>query len=523
MLNDCRCLLRQELLALCGWNVFRHTKDKKQKRRWLLLAVVGALLIVMAAGYVALLTWGLILLWLGGAAPAWLAMLAALLVFFFGVFKAGGILFAQKDYDMLCAMPLRTGAVLLARLAGMYLRGLALTLLILLPGTVVYGVLLRPQGSFYLVMLVGAVLLPVLPLALSAAVGTAVYTLASRLRHRSLAETVLMLLVLAAAFRFSFSAGAGAENLTAQQLANLAATVTDTVTKAWPPAVWLCRAAVQGELWPLAAFAAVSLAAGAAVWAVAGRCFHRVCRALGVTHATHSYRMGVQKAGGLLPALFRREAKRYFASGVYVTNTIVGPVLGCVMAAGLLAAGPDSLQSALPVDITRLLPYVLGGVCGMMTPAAVSLSMEGAGVWRVKTLPITFQNLQDAKLLFSLCLQLPFYLVSQLLLTLALRPGLSALCLQLLVPAVHIVFSAVAGFAADVRLHDFDWQQEVAVVKQSASALVGGMLPALAAFGCGAVAVLCGSAAVQLAVLLAVAALAAALYRACAKTAMKDL
>jgi len=42
-------------------------------------------------------------------------------------------------------------------------------------------------------------------------------------------------------------------------------------------------------------------------------------------------------------------------------------------------------------------------------------------------------------------------------------------------PAVLIVLSCIWGIAANLKLAVFDWENEVSVVKQSMSALVGGM------------------------------------------------
>ena len=53
--------------------------------------------------------------------------------------------------------------------------------------------------------------------------------------------------------------------------------------------------------------------------------------------------METQGSSHLIAALYRREFKRYFASGIYVTNTIMGPVMGTLMAIALCFAGMESV------------------------------------------------------------------------------------------------------------------------------------------------------------------------------------
>ena len=45
----------------------------------------------------------------------------------------------------------------------------------------------------------------------------------------------------------------------------------------------------------------------------------------------------------------------------------------------------------------------------------------------------------------------------------------------ILIPAIVIVFASVFGITVNLKLPKFDWESETAVVKQSASAMIGGM------------------------------------------------
>ena len=70
---------------------------------------------------------------------------------------------------------------------------------------------------------------------------------------------------------------------------------------------------------------------------------------------------------------------------------------------------------------------------------------------------------------------LPFYLVSEVFLLLALKPGLQDSFWMMVIPAVILLFACVYGITVNLHFPVLDWENEVSVVKQSASAVLGGM------------------------------------------------
>ena len=98
----------------------------------------------------------------------------------------------------------------------------------------------------------------------------------------------------------------------------------------------------------------------------------------------------------MLGALYKKEIKRYFASNIYVMNTMVGYILMVAAAIGLAAAGLDKLESylqlegmggTLPVSLGSMLPFfVTDGDDGALPQA--SISIEGKQWWIPRSPPI---------------------------------------------------------------------------------------------------------------------------------------
>ena len=110
-----------------------------------------------------------------------------------------------------------------------------------------------------------------------------------------------------------------------------------------------------------------------------------------------------------------------------------------------------------------------------MTTTATSISMEGKNWWILKSLPLSAKNILDGKILMNLLLILPFYFLSELFLIFALKPGAGELLWLILIPAEIILFSCVYGITVNLHFPVLEWESEVRIVKQSASAMLGGM------------------------------------------------
>ncbi len=485
-MNEVLLLTALELRSAYGLNKFRHTRDPKAKNRFRLLLGVWTIVIAIAVFYVGSLVYGLCLLGLGQIVPAYLVTLASLLILAFGIFTAGSSLFSKKGYDILSSLPVRSSAIPTARFLALYAGDLALALVVMVPGVAVYAVLQQPGALFYGAAVLCTLLIPAIPLVISGALGSLILAVSSGMRQKSLVQTALMLAAVVGILLGAFSMGSSAEGMTAQMLADLASSLGNQLGRFYPPARWAGMAMLGRDFGGMLLYAGVSAALVALTLWLVGKYFHPIMGRLQCVSAKQNYSVGALESRGLLKALYIREAKRYFASSIYVTNTIIGPIMGVLMAGGLYFAGVDSIQSALPLDIAPLLPFVFAAVFTTMTTTACAISMEGKHFWVVKSLPIPAKTLLDSKILLNLSLMLPFYLVSEVLLALATKPNALELVWLVVIPALLIVFAVVLGITVNLKFHSFDWETEEQVVKQGASSAIGGFAGLLVSLALGA-------------------------------------
>ena len=486
MLRHIKLLTVLETRNLFGLNVLFHTHDKRARWKALALAFLYALVAALLCFYVGGLAWGLAALGLSDVVPAYLMVIAAMVVFFFGIFKAGSALFSQKGLDALCALPVPQSAIVVGRFARMYLEDLALSLAVFLPGFGVYAFLVRPGVLFYPLALLAALGTPLIPLTLATLVGAVITGLTARMKHKSLGVAALSLLAAGGIMILSFSL-TSVEDLDLNALRDLSGTVLTLLGKVYPPALWMGTALVRGDLLPALLWLGASLGLFVLMALAVSSRFQAICRRLAVNSAKHDYRLTAQKGSSLTAALCRRELRRYFASAGYVTNTIVGPVMGVALAVALFFADLETMfpPALLPFDIKALIPFVLAWPFCIMSPTAVSVSLEGKNLWIAQSLPLSNRDFLGGKLLFALLLNLPFLLLAVVLSILALGAGWEEALWLLLFPLLLLLLVSVLGLFVNLHLPSLNWENETRVVKQSAASMtacfIGMALPILCA------------------------------------------
>ena len=489
-MKQIKALAVTELCNLYGFNVLRHTKDPVERRKKLVIYGIIGLLLLFVMSYAAGLSFLLVSYGAGDAVPAYLITMAGILSLMLAVFKASGVLFRKNSFDIISSLPLSDGAVVFSRFLRLYTESLIISSLIMIPGSVIYALMAAPKIMFYISALFGIIAAPLIPVAISAAIGALVTGIASRMKHRSVVEAVLSILIVLGVLSLSSSASDVEGELTEEMIMQLVGNISDVLGKVYPPAIMFGNAAVNSDIISLLLFVGISVAAfGVPVLTVTLN-FRGICLRLHGTSAKHSYKMRAQQKKSMLKALVQREAKRYFSSGTYVTNTIIGPILAVSMCVALAFVGVEDLLPEMPVEINiyAALPFAFAAVLCMMNPSSASVSMEGRQWWIAMSLPLSAKDIINGKLLFSLCLISPFYVLSEVIVMATQSLDIMERIWFLLIPAFSIVFSCVFGIFINLKMPKFQWESEVDVIKQSGATMIGSlvsllgmMIPAFAA------------------------------------------
>ena len=524
-------LLKLELVNILGLNVLRHTRDPREKRKKrIMLIVILAVIGVILVGYMAAYAYMLTTVNLAHRIPLFHSIVAMVLFLMYGSWRARGIIFRESDLDLCSSLPVSGNAIAAARFVRLYVGNFLIGIGMLVPGLVICGVSTGAGAMFYLGIPLACIVLPILPSALAAWFGIAVSAIVARNRHKVLTEVTLAIVVVVGMMVLSMVMSSKMPSMSGATEANdeITAKVTsmiDTVlTKAErtiPPLRNLATAILEGNLLRLLVFGLIAAAFLVLSAWIIGRFFFGISRRLYATRDHREFRLSEMKRESVMRALLRKESARYFSSGIYVSNTIIGPVMAVLFAVALAFFDVNKLVSnagSLPftVHAEAAIPYLISMMFVLVTIASTSLSMEGKHWWISLSLPVTTRDVMGAKLLFNLIFAAPFYAVAEIVMLFTVRATFLERLWILVIPAVMIVFSVVYGLFVNTKFPKFQWENAAEVVKQSASVALGmvAVFAALIPGGAAAIAPASLTNVIDLSVVLIVSVVTVLLYRA---------
>ena len=469
-------LIGLKLRNCLGINEVIHGKDGRKSIRLTGMLLVYMLLAGLMIFYLAAAAVLLCMIGAGESVPAFAALVSGAVIFIFSFLKAAPILFDAADLERLSPLPLSPVSVIISRFFILYAEELLFSAAIVLPASLVYLMLERPGiGSLFMILL-ALPFQPLLPLTTAAALGTIILAAGAGMKHRGVVRMILTtgfsLLVVAGSFAFSF----GIREPDMGDLGGLLESAVAAGIRFYPPAGLYAAGVSDQRISDLLLFAGLSAGMFAVFTAAAGPRFREISGMLSQHGAGKRFRMGTQRLQPVWKAEYFRELRRYFASHIYVSNTLVIYLLIPAAAAALAVMGNARIAAAMQLsedETGRLLrtgiPFLMSLLAAMGNTAPISLSMEGKQLWLLQSLPIRPQSVFLGKILVNLTMGVPSVLLSALLVTLG---GWADGIWTAAFPAASLWLLSALGVWINLKLPSFDWESETAAVKQSISLLV---------------------------------------------------
>lgn len=470
------CLTKIQLLSTFGLNKAWHTQDSKDKRKWVLLSIgilVGvAVVVAYSFGYSLILAQVFEQIGRMDLLLAIMMALASMFGFFTTIYKASGVLFDSKDYDLVMSLPIRTSHVVASRVLQLYVLNLFLTLILMLPAGVVYAIKVNPGALFYLFFLITLLFIPLLPIIAATLIGALISWISSRFRASRMITLILTMVIIVGMMMGSFRMN-GSE----QVLANMSTQLADMIFKVYPLTTMYVDAVYAYQIGPLLLFIGISVTAFILFSTVLGTRYKAIHTGLTTSRTSSKYVMRSLKTSSPFRALYSKELRRYFSSSLYVLNTSIIMIFLLVTSIALLFIDSEKLGKLLEIPqmsdyLGRMVPLVVSLFIILSCTSASSISLEGNHLWILKSSPISKKVILLSKVAVNLTVTIPISIVSCLLLIVSLRTGWIESLLLLVIPVIYACYSAMLGVITNLRLPKLEWTSEVAAIKQSASVLV---------------------------------------------------
>ena len=476
-------LLKTLLLSTERWNIYKHTGDKK-KRKKIIGGFIGSLVLyLMLMAYSVAMCVGYGSVGMIDDAPVMCALIISILAFVFTLLKTNGYLFNFKEYDMLMSLPFDTKTVAGCKFLYMYIKSLPWYLSISIAMMAGYGYFARPSLVIYPVWIILSFFLPVIPMLVAAFLGFLIAKISSGFRKTNLIQTVLTFIFVIFCFSLRFIIEDLFRNDKVVSTLEKTSEMTGNAARLYLPAGWFADAVTKNSFISGLLLIGVSALLFAVVFRIVGSSYRNINSAFKSHAAAKNYKMTVQKRRSVVNAIAFKEFKRLTGSTAYMVNGAMGEVLAFLIGIITLIFGADRIIAMVtqgaPIDASMLqpaIPFIVYFFIGMVATTACSPSLEGKNFWIIQSLPLKMETVYRGKMLFNMYLTIPFMAFSTLCLCISGKVPLINTLLYLLLGLALCAFSTAWGCVCGVKHMRLDWENEIEVIKQGTAVAIY-MLP----------------------------------------------
>jgi ABC-2 type transport system permease protein len=433
-----------------------------------------ALVVVVMLGSIGTQAFGMGMLGGAAAVPPLFFLAATFLTLITAITSSSKQLFGFRDLDTQLSWPFAARTIVASRVLIFYVSELAFAAMLLLPAYAAYAWFLRPEWWFYPTALILLLVTPVIPCIAGAILGSVLAFVTAKFRLGKALEYIGLIVIFAAVMVFSFASG----QMTGSAIAG--SPVFGFVEKLRSTPIELFNNALNGNVYNLCLLTGVSVVLFAAFAFILGRVFFKVNSAITSKRTRSDYKLKVSKQSGAFAALISKEFKIYFASPLYVFNTILLVIFAALIGGAAGVLGFDKILSLLGVtpeildeygittdQIAFFIPFMLAYLAALSPTTSCTISIEGRRLESLVALPISESRIYIVKLAVNFILYLPLMILVGLFLALRI-PSLYSLYYVAL-PAAYIILSAVLGLGINLVLPKLNWTSESQAVKQSAA------------------------------------------------------
>lgn len=413
-----------------------------------------------------------------------------------GIYKSQGMLFETKDNDLLFSLPIKKSTIILARLVKLYVFQFIYNMLFILPAYVLYAFFEKPGVNFYVISVIMALLLPIIPTIISCFIGFLIKSVSSKFKAKKITQTALTMLIFLGIMFLSLNMNSIITNMIEN-----ASSINEIISKIYYPIglyIGLINDFNVVDLLKLILINAIPLILFVVI--VSKYYFSIVSKSVEKTSATFKAKSKnvLYKQRKPLKALVMKELKRFFSSPVYMFNTLFGVILMFVATLGMCINLEGTLNvitegEGIGVDIDTikgLMPKIFFCIivftsC-MTSITSSAISLEGKSFTITKSLPVKADKILFAKIISSNMICIPVILVCDFIFFAVYKPAIIDILLLLLISFIMPTFTAIVGLLANLKYPKMNATSDTEVVKQSMSSAIsvlGGMVVSIILIG----------------------------------------
>ncbi len=415
-----------------------------------------------------------------------LTMLGTLIMSFFFIMSS---LYFGRDSAFVAALPVKPRTVLAAKLTQVWISETGISLVIILPASILYGVKVGADPLFYLRALLAALGAPVLPVVIVTFISTLLIHFSSLWKHRDTVATVSGIVFLAAYMFLAFNMGAVSGGGEAQDMLTKfmeSNTVRiQSMTRMFPPAGWAAKG-ILGNWGMLLLFLASCAAAMALAVGIIGLVYQKLSLLQAETPSEPVKKGGTKGAsfasGSAFKTLCQRELRQLLRVPSYATNSFPTAFMPAFMVVMMyfvfnrqMDDGRDLQQVLGSVNSDIVLPIlaaVMAYMAGLNPALSTSVSREGKGHDFMNALPVSARTIIFSKLTVGYILSVAGVLLAVVAIMILLPAFKLSAVMAFVLCALYTFITSCLSLARDVKHPRLDWVTEQEAMKQNFGAAI---------------------------------------------------
>ena len=405
-------------------------------------------------------------------------LLTSILTLIEGIYKSGSLLFKCKDDNLLLSLPIKKSVVLFIRILKFYVFELLYNSLFLLPSIIVYAMTVKVDVSYYIVSVIGLLLLPIIPILISCIIGTIITYASSKFKGKNIVQTILTIGLILGIMYFSTQM----EDLFIK-IANNASSINDFITKIYYPAGAFIDLVIDFKILKLVEFIIIHLVLLVLAILLIGKVYLKVNSGNKIIKKSKTIKEYKIKTSSPMKSLIKKEFNRFVNSPVFIINAgfgIVLFILGCISVVVKYDEAITKIFEFFPEltsdYIKEYIPIVLFALiscCSFMTSITSSMiSLEGKSFNILKSLPIKPSKIIQSKIFAAILIMIPFMIIGDIIVFVKFNFNILSIILCFMASILFPLLSETIGILVNLKYPRMDAQNDTEVVKQSMSSAI---------------------------------------------------
>ncbi len=398
------------------------------------------------------------------------------------IYKINGLLFNNKDYNLVLSLPVKRITYIISKLISLYLSNIIYSLLIMIPPLILYIKNVNVDAIFYILYFISFFIIPLIPIVIATIIGTIISSISSKFKFKNLINILLTI----ALFTLILFISMKLETMPKIDIANMGKSIIDIFNNIYPLTNLYVNIIKDYNIQSLFIFIFIPLLIFIIYIFIINKFYTRINNNLEKEYTNKKYKLIIKKGNTPLIALYKKEIARYFSSSNYVMNTMIGSIMLIISIIIYIFVGKDKLDIMLGIKglsqaISDYTPIVLGCFMLLTCTTHPSISLEGKQAWIMKTIPVSPIKIFLSKIMVNLTISIPFLIVSAILLKIYLRLSINTFILMLVIPTLYSTFISMFGVIINMCFVNFEWKNEITIIKQSLPAFISILFPMLLA------------------------------------------